>query len=100
MILSIQPESVFLALSLKSCTVPCHFNQTVAVYTLPQPEYFSIDIGERIIAIKKPGETLFVSNSVNYIEQLDAGTASPQNRNFVEPSVNAGRRAIRRVLKA
>ena len=75
--------------------VPGHFG-----FTHLRSERIANAIGKAIIRLKKPGEKLFVSNNVDYIRPLDAGTASPKNRNFVRPAVTRGRMAARRVLRS
>lgn len=47
-----------------------------------------------IIARKKPGQPIYISNALPYIQALDDGH-SPQNRNFVATSIKRGRDQLR-----
>jgi len=47
-----------------------------------------------VIARKKPGQPIYISNALPYIQRLDDGY-SPQNRNFVATSIKRGRDQLR-----
>lgn len=57
--------------------------------------------GRSKIAQRKADQTIFLSNSVEYIDELNKGTSAQAPANFVEMSVLAGLRAIagKRVLR-
>jgi len=54
----------------------------------------AIATGKAVIRSRKPGQTIFISNNVAYIEALNEGSSSQAPANFVELAVLAGIRAL------
>lgn len=50
----------------------------------------TVSVGKAVIGLKRPGESIFITNNLDYIEQLNAGTISAQPGQFVEKAVAAG----------
>jgi hypothetical protein len=51
----------------------------------------ALAIAAEILAVKKPGETIYISNALPYIRRLNDEGYSPQSDHFVERAVAAGR---------
>lgn len=51
----------------------------------------AIAIAEQTLALKKPGETIYISNALPYIRRLNDEGYSPQSDHFVERAVLAGK---------
>lgn len=56
----------------------------------PGAEAASIAAARAVIASRKPGQAIFISNNLPYIERLNQGSSSQAPAMFVEAAVNEG----------
>jgi hypothetical protein len=54
----------------------------------------TLDVGAPIIQSKQPGQVLYISNLVDYIEDLNNGSSRQAPANFVERSILIGNHII------
>lgn len=61
----------------------------------------ALNQGRSAIASRQPGQDIYISNNVDYIEDLNNGSSAQAPAGFVEQAVDTGRRVARRgrVLK-
>lgn len=54
----------------------------------------ALDAAQQVIATKQPGDRIFISNCVDYIEDLNNGSSRQAPANFVERAVMLGQAKI------
>ena len=54
----------------------------------------SVEVAKYELEKKKPGETIFIANMVDYIEKLNDGSSTQQPAGFVERSMLKGQKVI------
>lgn len=63
-------------------------------YTAGQSAAEVLRIGQMILAKKKPGQTIYITNNAPYIRDLNSGSSKQAPAGFVEASVMVGRRQM------
>lgn len=58
---------------------------------------FALAAGEQQLALKKPGEPIFIQNNAPYIRRLNEGYSAQAPAGFVERSVLLGRKTTERL---
>ena len=65
--------------------------------TAAQSSQMAFEVGKRKIEQSKPGEVIYLSNLVDYIKKLNAGTSKQAPAGFVEASVAIARNQLKSV---
>lgn len=63
-------------------------------YTASQSLAEVLRIGRMMLAKKKPGQTIYITNNAPYIRDLNTGTSKQAPAGFVEASVMVGRKRM------
>jgi len=65
--------------------------------TKPQSARGAFDTGKAVLKGKKPGEVIWISNVLDYIDELNRGKSKQQAAKFVERAVKLGRLHIAKI---
>ncbi len=59
----------------------------------------ALAVGRRILQQKRPGQTVYISNVLRYIQYLNEGTSQQEPGGFVERAVLLGRKTIEKARR-
>lgn len=65
-----------------------------AASRLPMSPTEALREGESVINGWRPGQSIFITNNLNYISKLNAGSSAQAPAGFVERAVERGRRSL------